>query len=64
MHERLLANQGALEPSDLPSPVQALGLNVPKFPQYLESGTDFFARQIKLPTQQLLTHWVSLGMVG
>ena len=38
MHARLFANQQALAPTNLPQHAQALGLDVPKFQQCLESG--------------------------
>ena len=38
MHTRLFANQRALGTKDLPQHAQALGLNVPKFQQCLDSG--------------------------
>jgi len=38
MHDRLYNNQRALGPKDLPQHAQALGLDVPKFQQCLESG--------------------------
>jgi protein-disulfide isomerase len=38
MHDRLFANQRALGPKDLPQHAQALGLDVSKFQQCLESG--------------------------
>lgn len=38
MHDRLYSNQRALGPKDLPQHAQALGLDVPKFQQCLESG--------------------------
>jgi len=37
MHARLFSNQGALAASDLPSHAQALGLDVEKFQQCLDS---------------------------
>jgi len=38
MHDRLYANQTALGLSDLPSHAQAVGLDVPRFQQCLDSG--------------------------
>ena len=38
MHYRLFANQQALAPTDLPPHTQALGLDVSRFQQCLDSG--------------------------
>jgi protein-disulfide isomerase len=38
MHDRLFGNQSALAPADLPGHARALGLDVAKFEQCLESG--------------------------
>ena len=38
MHDRLLANQQALRPTDLPGHALSLGLDVPVFQQCLDSG--------------------------
>ena len=38
MHDRLFANQQALAPNNLPQHAQAIGLDVPKFQQCLDSG--------------------------
>jgi protein-disulfide isomerase len=45
MHDRLLANQGALKPNDLPEHARALGLDVPRFEQCVDS--DRFEDEIR-----------------